>query len=169
MERLICDYCGLPFRAPYKPAEGRRAFCCSGCAMASQLGIDGAKFPVTPQLVFDLVFGFGVFNQALLLLLATALGREGRPGGAALCLLISAAIGVLMYLSALAWQWRAGWLRASDAWVFALAAGPVFAGLALAWCTRGFAGAGLGLVVNLGLSLWTARGFVRRWRARRSI
>ena len=167
MERLTCDFCRLPFRAPARPAAGRKVYCCSGCAMADQLGIDGAQFPITPQLVFDLVFGFGVFNQALLLLLATALGREGRMGGAALCLLISAALGVVLYLVALAWQGRAGWLRASDAFVFALAAGPLLAGLVLAWRTCGFAGAALGLAVNLGLVLWSVRGFLRRWWARR--
>ena len=75
MQRLSCDYCGLPFRAPYKPAAGEKAFCCSGCAMASRLGIDGEAFPVTPQLVFDLVFAFAVFNQFLLWLLAVALVR----------------------------------------------------------------------------------------------
>jgi len=166
MERLTCDYCRLPFRAPRRQAEPTKVFCCSGCALASQLGIDGERFPVTPQLVFDLVFAFGVFNQGLLSLLALALHREGRTGGEALCGLLAAALGAICYLAALAWQWRSGWLRTSDAFVFALAAGPVAAGVALASRNHGGVGTALATGVNLGIALWSARGFLRRWWAR---
>ena len=166
MERLTCDYCGLPFRAPYKPAAGAKAFCCSGCAMASRLGIEGEKFPVSPQLVFDLLFAFGVFNQFLLWLLAMALGREGRADGAALCLLISVALGTLFYLATLVWLWRSRWLRASDGFVFALLAGPVLAGTALGWLGQGRFGAPMVAGANLLLLVWQARGFLRRWWAR---
>ena len=43
MERLTCDYCRLPFRPPRRPEVGTKVFCCSGCALASQLGIDGER------------------------------------------------------------------------------------------------------------------------------
>lgn len=168
MERLTCDYCGLPFRAPYRPAAEAKAYCCSGCAMASQLGIAGDKFPITPQLVFGLVFAFGVFNQLLLWGLAATLGREGRAGSAALFLLISVALGAVLYLAALLWLLRAKWLRASDGFVFALLAGPALAAVVLAWANRGSLGALIGFGANSLLGLWQARGFVRRWWAGRS-
>lgn len=167
MERLTCDYCGLPFRAPYKAAPGEKVFCCSGCALASRLGIEGERFPITPQLVFDLVLAFGVFNEVLLGLLAFALRGEGRPTAAALCVTISAALGAVVYLAALAWQWRSRLLRASDAFLFALLAAPALGGSAVAlWLGRGEA-AFVPAAANLLLLLWQARGFLRRFRARR--
>jgi hypothetical protein len=169
MERLTCDFCGLPFRAPYKPPAGEKAFCCSGCALASKLGVEGGSFPVSPQLVFDLVLGFGVFNQLLLGLLATALRRDGRTDGAEFCVLISAALGALLYLAAFGWQWRSRWLRASDAFLYALLAAPVLGGVVFAvWFRRGDAA----LIVagaNLLLVLWQGRGFLRRLWARRRV
>ena len=168
MERLTCDYCGLPFRAPYKPAAGAKAFCCSGCAMASRLGIEGEAFPVTPQLVFDLLFAFGVFNQFLLWLLAVALLRDGRAEGALLCLRISVALGVLAYGAALLWQWRSRWLGASDGFVLALLAGPVAAGAVLVLLRQGMIGAPVSAAANLLLLAWQGRGFLRRQWARRS-
>lgn len=167
MERLNCDYCGLPFRAPYKPAAGDKAYCCSGCAMASRLGIEGGEFPVSPQLVFDLLFAFAVFNQFLLWLLAVALVRDGRLDGAALCLRISAGLGALAYLATLVWQWRSRWLGVSDGFVFALLAGPVAGGAVLAWLGQGGLGAPVLAGANLLLLAWQARGFLRRVWARR--
>ncbi|MBK8478261.1 MAG: hypothetical protein IPL39_18775 [Opitutaceae bacterium] len=140
MERLNCDYCGLPFRAPYKPAAGDKAYCCSGCAMASRLGIEGGEFPVSPQLVFDLLFAFAVFNQFLLWLLAVALVRDGRTEGAALCLRISVGLGALAYVATLGWQWRSRWLGVSDGFVFALLAGPVVGGRGVDLAGAGRAG-----------------------------
>jgi hypothetical protein len=169
MERLTCNFCGLPFRAPTRAAATAPVFCCSGCALASQLGIGGGKFPITPQLLFDLGFAFGVFNEFLLGLLAVALRHEARAPAAAFCLVISVGLGASLYLAALAWQWRARWLRASDVFVFALAAGPVLAGLALAWAQYRGLGAASAAGANLGLTLWSARGFLRRWWARRAI
>ncbi len=168
MERLTCDYCGLPFRAPYKPAAGAKAFCCSGCALASRLGIEGEKFPISPQLVFDLVLGFGVFNQFLLVLLAAALRRDGRVEPALLCVTIAAALGATLYLAALAWQWRSRWLRASDAFLYALLSAPVLGGAAIGlWLHRGDA-ALVSAVGNLLLVCWQGRGFLRRLWARRT-
>lgn len=167
MERLTCDYCRLPFRAPYKPAAGAKAYCCSGCALASQLGIEGEQFPISPQLIFDLVLGFGVFNQFLLVLLAAALRRDGRADTAALCVTISAALGAGLYLAALAWQWRSRWLRASDAFLYALLAAPVLGGVTLALCLKRGDAALLAAVANLALVVWQGRGFLRRlWAGR---
>lgn len=167
MERLTCDYCGLPFRAPYKPAAGGKAFCCSGCAMASRLGIEGESFPVSPQLVFDLLLAFGVFNQFLLLILSTALGRDGRADGASLCVAMSAGLGILFYLAALAWQWRSRWLQVSDAVLFALLAAPVIGGAVVALALKRGDAALVAAVANLFLLGWQARGFLRRVWARR--
>ena len=168
MERLTCDYCGLPFRAPRRPPAGEKAFCCSGCALASRLGIEGDRFPVSPQLVFDLALAFSVFNQLLLVLLAAALRRDGRGDAAAWCVAISASLGGLSYLAALGWQWRSRWLRPADAFLYALLAAPVIGGAAVAlWLVRGDA-AFVAAAANLLLVLWQGRGFLRRAWARRA-
>ncbi|HLP01332.1 MAG TPA: hypothetical protein VK163_04850 [Opitutaceae bacterium] len=169
MERLTCDYCGLPFRAPYKPPAGEKAFCCSGCALASKLGIEGETFPVSPQLIFDLALAFGVFNQLLLVLLVAALRRDGRFDGAALCVTISAALGGALYLTALGWQWRSRWLRATDAFLYAALAAPVLGGVTVAlWLKRADA-ALVAAVANLLLVVWQGRGFLRRLWARKRV
>jgi hypothetical protein len=168
MERLTCDYCGLPIGEPPEPAAGGTAFCCSGCAMASRLGIEGDQFPVTPQLIFDLLFGFGVFNQFLLVLFAAARRSDGRAEAAALCVAISAGLGVTLYLAALGWQWRGRWLRASDVWLYALLAAPVLGGAAVAVCLKRGDAALVSAVVNLALAGWLGRGFLRRALAKRS-
>ncbi|HLP07347.1 MAG TPA: hypothetical protein VK178_04215 [Opitutaceae bacterium] len=166
MERLTCDYCGLPFRAPYKQPAGEKAFCCSGCALASKLGIEGETFPVSPQLIFDVALAFGVFNQLLLVLLAVALRRDGRLDGAAWCVTISAVVGGALYLAALGWQWRSRWLCATDAFLYAMLAAPVLGGVTVAlWLNRGDA-ALVATMANLLLVLWQGRGFLRRLWAR---
>ncbi len=168
MERLTCDYCGLPFRAPYKPAAGAKAYCCSGCALADQLGIEGEKFPISPQLIFDLLLAFGVFNQFLLVLLATALRRDGKVESAVLCVTLSAGLGAMLYLAALAWQWRSRWLRASDAFLYALLAAPALGGATVGlWLNRGDA-AVITAGANLLLLAWQGRGILRRLWARRN-
>ena len=167
MERLTCDYCGLPFRAPARPAAGAKAYCCSGCALADQLGIEGEKFPISPQLIFDLVLGFGVFNQFLLMLLAAALRRDGKADTAVLCVLLSAGLGGLLYLATLAWQWRSRWLRASDAFLYALLAAPALGGATLALSLKRGDAALAVAVANLLLVLWQGRGFLRRLRAQK--
>lgn len=162
MERLTCDYCGLPFRAPRKPPAGEKAFCCSGCAMASRLGIEGERFPISPQLIFDVVLAFGVFNELLLVLLGAALRRDGNAAAADLCVQGSAGLGASLYLAALVWQWRSRWLRASDAFLYALLAAPVLGGVAVAlWLGRGDA-ALVAAAANLLLVAWQGRGFLRR-------
>ena len=167
MERLTCDYCGLPFRAPFKPAADAKAYCCSGCALASQLGIEGEKFPISPQLIFDLVLAFGVFNQFLLVLLAVALRRDGQADSAAFCVALSAGVAALLYLAAAVWQWRRRWLQTTDTFLYAVLAAPVLGGAAVGlWLKRGDA-ALLAAVANLLLVLWQGRGFLRRAWARR--
>ena len=167
-KRPACDYCGLPIREQPKPVASGTAFCCSGCAMASRLSIEGDQFPVTPQLIFDLVFGFGVFNQLLLVLLAAARRSDGRAEAAALCVAISAGLGAALYLAALGWQWRGRWLRASDVWLYSLLATPVLGGAVVALCLKRGDAALAAAVANLVLAAWLGRGFLRRALAKRS-
>jgi hypothetical protein len=132
--------------------------------MAAQLGIVGDKFPVTPQLVFDLVFGLGVFNQLLLVPLAIVIRNEG---GATLCMEISGGLGVSLYLAALAWQSRIRWMRSSDAVLYALLAAPVILGAVGALHLKRVDAALVSAVANLMLAVWLARGFLRRVWAKR--
>src|SRR5262245_61966083 len=132
MQRVTCSYCGLPFRVARPPAAGEPTYCCSGCAMASRLGIEGEKFPITPQLLFGLGYGFAVFNQLALGVFAGALAREGRGDTALLLQRIDVGLGVAVFLGALAWLGSARWIRIADAVVFALLAGPMVAAAILA-------------------------------------
>ena len=167
MERLTCGYCGGPFRAQGNPAPEGDVFCCSSCAMAARLGVEGDKFPVTPQLVFDLVFGLGVFNQLLLVPLAIVIRNEGNEGGAALCVAISGGLGVALYLAALAWQSRMRWMRSSDAVLYALLAAPVIVGAVGALHLKRIDAALVSAAANMMLAVWLARGFLRRVWAKR--
>lgn len=169
MQRVTCSYCGLPFRTGRTPAAGEAVYCCSGCAMASRLGIDGEKFPVTPQLVFGLVYGFVVFNQLAVGLFAGALLREGRTDLAALLQRIDVALGVAVFLGALGWLARARWIRIADAMVFALLAGPLVAGVILALGGRLSEAVWLSFGTNALLGAWQSRGLIRRWWAQRSV
>lgn len=168
VEQPTCGYCGRPFNAKDEQRPVVKPFCGSGCAMAARLGIQGAQFPVTPQLVFDVVFGLGVFNELLLVPLAMVLHNGGNEGGAALCVAISGVLGVTLYLAALAWQWRIRWVRAGDAVLYALLAAPVLGGAGVALYLKSGGAALIAAVANLALAVWLARGFLRRVRARRS-
>jgi hypothetical protein len=130
--------------------------------MASQLGIEADRFPITPQLVFDLVFGFGVFNQFLLVLLSRALGHDGRPILADRCMAGSAALGALLYAAALAWQWTRKWMRPSDAIVYALLSAPLAGGVVVAVSLHRIDAALAAAAANLLLLVWQSRGFLRR-------
>ena len=167
-ERLTCGYCGRPFNAGDEPRAGPSPFCGSGCAMAARLGIDGEKFPVTPQLVFDAAYGLAVFNELLLLPLAAVLWRDGRGDAAALCVTISISLGAAAFLAALFWQWRSGWLRAGDRRLYASLAVPTLGGAAVALCLKRGDIALLPAASNLVLALWLARGFLKRVMAKRS-
>ena len=163
VEQPKCGYCGRPFNA--KDAQ-RPVFCCSGCAMAARLGIEGDQSPVTPQLVFDLVFGLGVFNELLLVPLAMVLRNGGNEDGAALCVAISSGLGVTLYLAALVWQASIRWMRSGDAALYALLAAPVFGGAGVALYLRSGGAALSAAAANLVLGAWLARGLLRRMCAR---
>jgi hypothetical protein len=135
--------------------------------MAARLGIEGNQFPVTPQLVFDVVFGLGVFNELLLVPFATVLRNGGNEGGAALCVAISGGLGLVLHLAALVWQWHIRWVRASDAVLYALLAAPVLGGAGVALSLRSGGAALIAALANLALAVWLARGFLRRVCARR--
>lgn len=164
VEQPKCGYCGRPFNA--KDAQ-RPVFCCSGCAMAARLGIEGDQSPVTPQLVFDLAFGLGVFNELLLVPLAMVLRKGGNEDGATLCVAISGGLGATLYLAALVWQASIRWMRSGDAVLYALLVVPVFAGSGVALYLKTGGAALLAAAANLALAVWLARGFLRRMCARR--
>ena len=167
VEQPTCGYCGRPFNAKEEQRPGVMPFCGSGCAMAARLGIEGDQFPVTPQLVFDLAFGLGVFNELLLVPLAMVLRNGGGEGGAALCVAISGGLGVALYLAALVWQASIRWMRSDDAVLYALLAAPVFGGAGVALYLRSGGAALIAAAANLVLGVWLARGFLRRMCARR--
>lgn len=136
--------------------------------MASRLGIEGEKFPVTPQLVFGIVYGFVVFNQAALALFAGALVREGKGTTALLLQRIDVGLGVAVFAGALAWLAQARWVRVADAVIFALLAGPIVAAAMLTIGGRPSTGVWLAFAANALLGVWQARGLIRRWWAQRS-
>ena len=161
MERLVCSYCGLPFRS-LRPADGEPAYCCSGCAMAARLNISGEKFPVTPQLVYGLLLGFGIFNQVLLIVLALALVNEGRVETAEKFAAASAVLAIALFVIALAWQWRARLMRRTDFAAFVIACAFLAADLFLL-LESAFGAASLAGLAATGLAaMWQARGIARR-------
>lgn len=169
MERAVCSYCGLPFRALRPSADNGPAYCCSGCAMAARLNITAEKFPVTPQLVYLLILGFGVFNQALLIVLALALVNEGRAETAERFAAASAVLAIVLFAGALVWQWRARAVRATDAAAFVIAGAFASADVFLLAGSAHGAASLAGLAATVCAALWQSRGFARRWigRARR--
>lgn len=134
--------------------------------MAGRLHVSGREFPVTPQLVYALALGFAVFNQALLLVLALALLREERAGAAAVFGTVAAVLGVVVLAGAAAWQWRARWMRATDAAAFAAAGLPAAFALYCLVNDEPVRGAAAALAAG-GLAMaWQSRGLVRRRVAR---
>jgi len=169
VRRAVCSYCGIPFRVFGDGARDGADYCCSGCAMAARLNVSAEKFPVTPQLVYLLILAFGVFNQALLIVLALALVNEGRAQTAERFAAASAIVAIVLFAAALVWQWRARLVRATDIIVFALAAGLAVTDAFLLFDARFGAASLAGLVATGSAALWQSRGFARRWlgRARR--
>lgn len=133
--------------------------------MASRLNINEGNFPVTPQLVFGLVFGFATFNQCLLLVLSFALMREERADLAGLFAGLSAVLGVIVFGAAFAWQWFARWLRATDVIVFALSGLLAAADFIFLVRSRPELAAVAGLGATAAVAAWQARGVVRKWVA----
>jgi len=166
VERLVCSYCGIPFRSR-GPAGTEPVYCCSGCAMASRMSIQGSEFPVTPQLVFGLVLGFAIFNQLLLLVLSLALVREERADTAALFAGISAVLGVVVFAAAFVWQLHSRLFRTTD--VIAFAHGGVLAFAAVFFLTqsRPDLAAGAGIAATTLAAIWQMRGMIRKWIAAR--
>jgi hypothetical protein len=166
MTRAVCSYCGIPFRAFRGVAEGEPAYCCSGCAMAARLNISAEKFPVTPQLVYLLILGFGVFNQALLIVLALALVNEKRIETAETFAAVSAVLAIVLFAVALVWQWRARPVRITDIAMFVIA-GAFAAADVFLLASSAFGAASLaGLAATGCAALWQSRGFARRWLGR---
>lgn len=162
MDRVTCDFCGLPFRLRRLPPSGQGVYCCSGCALAAQMRLEGEHWPVTPQLIFNLGFGFAVFNQALLWLVALGLARDEATLLAARFGLASIALGALVYAGALVWQILQGWLRGTDLAVYAVALAANVLG---AWVLVriGWSAAGACyLAASIALVAWQARGWVRK-------
>lgn len=151
MTHVTCDYCGLPFKVR-RVEPGRAYYCCSGCAIASRVPVDGrGDFPITPALVAALGVGFVFFNQLLAWLLAALLAGEGRSELAAKFVLASWITGAAVWLALVVAQARAHGGRVADAGVALLAlalggagalAGSLACGalgnsLLLAWSVRG--------------------------------
>jgi hypothetical protein len=165
VERLVCSYCGLPFRS-LRPADSEPMYCCSGCAMAARLNISGEKFPVTPQLVYGLLLGFGIFNQALLIALALALVNERRVETAEKFAAASAILAIVLFVIALAWQWRAQLFRRTDLAAFVIAGAFLVTDTFLLSGSAFGAASLAGLVATMLAALWQPRGFARKWLAR---
>lgn len=165
--RAVCSYCGVPFRTFGGGAESGTDYCCSGCAMAARLNISGEKFPVTPQLVYLLILGFGVFNQALLIVLALALVNEGRAETAERFAAASAIVAVGLFAAALVWQLRSRPVRATDIAAFAIAGAFAAADIYLLMGSAFGAASLAGLAATGCAALWQSRGFARRWLGRR--
>lgn len=164
MERVTCSYCGIPFRTWRKP-DGGPSFCCSGCSMASRLEIEDEKFPVTPQLLFCLGVGFAMFNQVLLLLLSLALNREDRWEASAQFALVSALLGIVVFVSSLVWHARLRLLRRADGIMFAIVGVVVAISIHRIDSADQIGAATMGLGSSAVLGAWLARGFIRKWFA----
>lgn len=134
--------------------------------MAARLNISGEKFPVTPQLVYGLLLGFGIFNQALLIVLALALVNENRVETAEKFAAVSAALAIVLFVVAIAWQWRARLMRRTDLAAF-VAAGTFLVTDVFLLFESAFGAASLAGLAATGLAaMWQARGFARKWLGR---
>ena len=155
MNKVVCHYCGLPFKA-VRVQPGREYFCCSGCAIASRVPVaaDG-RFPTNPTLLTALGVGFVFFNQLMFALLAVLLVREGRLPVAARFETASLAAGALVWLALVAAQWQLGARRRVDTLVVLLTSGL----LASAFAAGSPACAA---AANAALVAWSVRGFLKK-------
>lgn len=165
MERLVCSYCGIPFRT-FGRVDVGPAYCCSGCAMAARLNITDEAFPITPQLIYNLSIAFGFFNQLLLLVLSIALVNEGKVDTAGWFAFASAVLGAVVFAVALVWQLRGGLLRRTDGIVFVCAGVFAVANVTLLFFSAMGAAAFAGIVSTGFAMLWQMRGVVRKWIGR---
>lgn len=155
MDRVTCEYCGLPFRVR-RSEPGRPVYCCTGCAMLGRIPVDDqGQFPVNGHLVSALVTGFVVFNQLLFWLVAELLVREGRAAQAARFFWLSAGAAGAVWLSLLWLQWREREFHTAEK--IAMLAGV--AGLGAAYCQRPPPPALLA-GLSAALAVWTFRGLL---------
>ena len=160
MHSVPCAYCGLPVRLTSAQAEAVQAsanpaYCCVGCAIASQVPVDEkGQFPITRALLAAVAMGFVLFNQWLTWLLATGLAHEGRAGAAQVAFWASLGLGAVLWVAIVTAGALSRSLRLADAWVACAVVMIATLGL-LAGSAAGFA---LG---NAAFATWHARGFLR--------
>jgi hypothetical protein len=155
MNKVACHYCGLPFKA-VRMQPGREYFCCSGCAIASRVPVDGdGRFPANPTLLTALGLGFIFFNQLMFWLLAVLLVREGRAPMAGRFEVASLVIGAVVWLALVVVQCLLGARRWVDAVVVVLTAGL----LASAFASGSQACA---VAASAALVTWSVRGFLKK-------
>jgi len=168
MERVTCAFCGLPFRVRLAP-PGTRHYCCSGCALASRIPMDGDRLPVSRGLIIALVLSFGLFNQILFTALAVATAAEGRQDQADLIALVAQVVGGVLAVACIGFLVTARTRRFSDGLFLGVAV--LAGGVAVSrgwWADRAATGWCL-LGLNGALALWLARGWMRRaWQRRKS-
>ena len=161
MSKVPCAFCGLPFRSRNKNSDTDQ-YCCSGCALASQIPVGDEGMPVSRQLLSSLALGFIYFNQFLFWLLSVGLYAEGRDSLAKAFEWVALGLGMVVIVFV-------GWLllitktrRLSDWGVVALAGAFLVYGGAKA------SGGGLSSLVmavfcaNSLRVLWFARGWLKR-------
>ncbi len=157
--KVTCQHCALPF-AVARVTPGRAVYCCSGCALAARVTVDGqGNFPINAALVTALGVGFFYFNQVLFWLLAVLVARtEDGAAGAAPLGWASLALGAVAWLALGYFQLREGARRGAD---LALAAGVG----ALLACGAAGGGAAVAAGANALWMAWCLRGLVRGRRA----
>lgn len=112
MTKPPCTFCGLPVRVGPNLSNEQPIYCCSGCALAAQIPVDGGNLPISRQLIVSLALAFAYFNQFLFWSLAFALRGEARDVLAGRFDAITLAIGivvlvatVVVFLSARVHRW----------------------------------------------------------------
>ena len=161
MERVSCDFCGLPFSVRSSPA-GATHYCCSGCALASRIPVHDGTLPVSRQLIVALALGFGVFNQILFAVLGAAVVEEGRMEAGSQLMIVSLVIGLLVLLVNGAFLATTRPRRMTD--VMGGVLGIFAAGLALWSVLKGdvFNATWFLLGASLWFAFWMTRGWLRR-------
>lgn len=169
MPRVTCRFCGLPFSVR-SAREGVDYYCCSGCALASRIPVRDDGLPISRELVIALALGFGLFNQLLFGVLGQAVIAEGHADVGERWLLVSAAIGAVLFAVNLVFVVTAPTRHGSDA-----VTGLVTVAFVVWAVQRGATGhvaaaCWIALGTNLGMAAWWLRGWARRglarWRGR---
>ncbi|MCC5023107.1 MAG: hypothetical protein J6386_10105 [Candidatus Synoicihabitans palmerolidicus] len=150
---MKCDYCGFPFKVA-KVCEGKRVFCCAGCAVADRVLTEDGNFPVTPELVLALLGGFTAFNQVVFGLLGWLMRAEGNEILADRFGWISLGVGGVSILIVGLAQHRASAAGLLDRVVALAAVGLWGTGIILTSPSCAIAGTASWI-------LWGARGWIR--------